>query len=121
MTKFFTYLLLFSAFACADTEPNLEVESAIARACRACDTHPRDMEWLAELIRAGDANPVAHGNFYAIPTSEGVVIIHQPWVLSCMACSRYDCQGNTPELSESVIVNELIQQMNATTLIYGTL
>jgi hypothetical protein len=69
------------------------------------------MPWLDEKIREAQSSPSKDGSFYAITTSAGVVIVHQPIVLSCMGCLRYDCFGNTPTLTEKVITDEVIPGM----------
>lgn len=76
------------------------------------------MSWLAAKIEEAENDVTKSGNFYAIPTSEGVVIVHQPMIMSCMGCARFDCQGNTPTLSQQVVQNELIPGMNSSNLIY---
>ena len=91
---------------------------AIRTACAKCGMSAVEMRWLAVRIQEAKDDVTKSGNFYAVPTSEGVVIIQQPVIMSCLGCLRFDCHGITPTLSESVIKDELIQGMNSGNLIY---
>ena len=113
--------LLFIAtillFACSDDAIHYE-PFAIRAACIRCHMSTAEMAWLSVKIKEAKDDVTKSGNFYAIPTSEGVIIVHQRIVMSCMGCLRYDCHGNTPTLSDDVVINELAPGMNSGNLIY---
>src|SRR5689334_3684068 len=102
-------LFLFSAllFSCGGDEP-MTKEGAVRAACAKCRLNTSQMTWLSLKIKEAQEKPEKNGNFYAISTSACVVIVHQPVVMSCLGCVRFDCSGNTPTLSSEVISNEVV-------------
>jgi len=57
------------------------------------------MVWLANLIESVKKDPSLQGNIYRGSYDDYVIFIHQPAVLSCLACIVYDCDGNKLDIS----------------------
>jgi hypothetical protein len=118
MKKLLYYVALFILLGCSDDNKDPE-SAAMTKACEKCGLVPADMAWLDKLVRESKAEPSKSGNFYAVKTSVGVLIVHQPMIASCLGCVRYDCNGEIPVLSEQVVINELIAGMTSENLIYS--
>jgi hypothetical protein len=112
------FAVLFVLFSCTD-HVILTETSAIDAACARCGKSQEEMLWLSAKIGQAKNDPMMNGNFYAVSTSEGVVIVHQPVIMSCMGCGRFDCNGDASTVSPQVVVNELVPGMNSSNLIYA--
>jgi hypothetical protein len=112
------FLALVALLSCdnGDSAPNEKL--AISKACAKCDLTVTEMNWLAVKINESKTSVEKSGSLYAISTSQGVIIVHQLLIMSCMGCQRYDCHGNTPTLTEQVVMNELVPGMNASNVIF---
>lgn len=79
--------------ACSEDESN-PVDAAISKACRTCEMKENEMIWLRNLIESAQYDASAKGDFYVVTKdSDETIIIHQPIVMSCLACIQYDCHG----------------------------
>ena len=111
MKKYLPAIIVLVLFACSDHDMYPE-NSAIVKACNVCQTQPVEMQWLKDIIRENN------GNVYAINTSEGVYIIHQPNYMSCMACVRYTCSGIQQVSVTDIVQMELQNGIKNSNLIY---
>jgi hypothetical protein len=111
MKKYITAITVLLLFACSDHDTYPE-NSAVAKACKVCQTNPTEMQWLREIIQENN------GNVYAINTSAGVYIIHQPVYMSCLACVRYTCSGSQPASVPPAVQEELQNGIKESNLIY---
>ena len=109
-------VLFILLMACSDEDLS-RVDKAISTACLKCDTSKKQMEWLRVLIEESK-NSTQRGDFYIIETGQTSVIIHQPIIMSCMACIQYDCQGN--QLSGDDLILLPWSAFNKATRIYHT-
>lgn len=115
MSPMKTYLYLFLnliLLSCCSNEDLNPESTAIRKACRVCASTPAEMEWLRDIVQEND------GNIYAIATSDGVVIIHQPVVMSCLACVRYTCAGVRINSVSATVQQELQNGIRNSNLIY---
>ena len=97
MIRTLSILLVASALACSSDENELKVSStalAVKRAAVFCHVPQSEMTWLALLIEASKDDISLAGPIYAFHSNEQSVFMHQPWIMSCMGCIMYDCEGN---------------------------
>jgi len=111
MRTFLPFVCLAMLLACSDSDVNLK-DVAIEKACKACQTESADMDWLRTIVNKND------GNVYAIHTSEGMMIVHQPVVMSCMGCVRYTCSGLLVGYLTDTFEQELLTGIKKSNLIY---
>jgi hypothetical protein len=118
------YVILFALLvggltACSDDGDNSR-DFAMQRAIRACDASLQQMAWLDSLlVRASSTSTMsAYGSVYMVPTSQGTMFVHQPVVMSCMACLVYSCSGTRLEVSNDIIVKEVVPGMQEKNLLY---
>ena len=83
--------LILLIFACADNNREL---SPVRIASMRCGKNVSEMQWLQDLIKLGEADMAKRGDIYAGSYDGQVIFIHQPAILSCIACVIYDCEGN---------------------------
>ena len=108
-------ILLVTVLACSDENPN-PVDSAVKKACKHCNTTKEQMTWLRDLIETTRKGSTP-GNFYVIEhDTKPPVIVHQPHVMICVACFKYDCTGKP--MSEEEWAAEYPEFINKMTLIY---
>lgn len=75
------------------------------------------MQWLGTLIENAKTNTGQMGDIYAVPYDGNTVFIHQPVVMSCLACLLYDCDGNRIDMA-TVDTQKLTRGMDHSTLIF---
>lgn len=110
-----THLLLFLfIFACADNDRELP---PVKLASMRCGKSVSEMQWLQDLIKLGEADMAKRGDIYAGSYDDQVIFIHQPLILSCLACVIYDCDGNKLD-SSTMDVNKIILSMEPKNRIY---
>jgi hypothetical protein len=115
----FFSLLAAVTLACSDNTPDPRNE-ALQRATTACDASFKQMAWLDSLLIQAESTKTmsAHGDVYMVPTSQGTLFVHQPVVMSCLGCFVYSCAGDRLELSQPVIMDEVIPGMQEKNLLY---
>ena len=59
-----------------------------------CNKRPEDMQWLKTLLEKTRTDYSLAGDLYAGRVDDQVIFIHQPLIVSCLACVLYDCEGN---------------------------
>lgn len=111
MKKYIYTITVLLLIACSDHDTYSE-SFAVAKACKICDTNPSEMQWLRDIIQENN------GNVYAINTSEGVFIIHQPIHMSCIGCVRYTCSGSQPTVVTPAVQEEIQNGIKKSNLIY---
>jgi len=105
------FACLFILLSCSSNDVNPK-DVAIKKACQACQTESADMDWLRTIVNKND------GNVYAIHTSEGMMIVHQPVVMSCLSCVRYTCSGLLVGYLTETFEQELQAGVKKSNLIY---
>lgn len=99
MTRPLAILFVVMLLACSSDEEFNELEGtstalAARRAAAFCGVSTRQMLWLQELIQASQDDPALAGPVYAFRSNGEGVFMHQPWIMSCLGCIMYDCEGN---------------------------
>lgn len=90
-------LFMAAILACSSNDNDLRQESpaiAIKRAADFCDSPKSEMKWVSDLIESSKDDPALAGPIYAFRSNGQAVFMHQPWIMSCLACILYDCDGN---------------------------
>jgi hypothetical protein len=64
-----------------------------------------------------ESDPSFQGKLYAVTQDGETIFIHQPDILSCLACLLYDCDGNRLNTATAGIPT-LTQSMSTANLIY---
>jgi hypothetical protein len=112
----FWFCIIF--FSCTYHEfTNNQPDVVVKKAAAKCGQPASGMQWLESLLVSAETDFSLRGNIYAVRLDERVIFIHQPFIMSCMACVLYDCSGNRIE-SGTVNIQKLVGLMNKSTLIY---
>jgi hypothetical protein len=90
----------------------------VAIACEKCGKSRSEMQWMETLVASAKTNAPMMGDLYAVPFEGRVIILHQPMVMSCVACILYDCDGNRIDNS-TIDLQAFIKGMSASTRIYS--
>jgi hypothetical protein len=96
-----------------------ETRAALFRASNKCGSSPDQLDWLHELIQRSEHEVTLQGKIYAIQVDGTTVIMHQPWIMSCLGCILYDCNGNRLDNS-AVNFEKLLTGYNESNVIYST-
>ena len=85
-----------------------------------CGKSVVEMEWMKTLILQSETDMTLRGDIYAGSYKGEVIFIHQPMIMSCLACVIYDCDGN--QLSTATMDHEeIILNMAPRNRIYSPL
>jgi hypothetical protein len=57
------------------------------------------MSWLSTLVQQVQTDGALMGDIYAGSVDGRVMFVHQPMIMSCLACVVYDCDGNRIDTS----------------------
>ena len=90
-------LFLVAALACSSDNNELKGTSAalaVKRAATFCNVSASEMTWLGQLIEESKNDIAKEGPIYAFHSNGQWVFMVQPWIMSCLACIMYDCEGN---------------------------
>jgi hypothetical protein len=93
---------------------------AMQVACDRCDKTVSEMFWFQELVDKTDEEETWKGTIYAGILDGSPIILHQPFLASCMACHVYDCEGNRLTLT-SQQTEIVVEQMTALNQVYSTM
>lgn len=52
------------------------------------------MLWLHALVQQMETDKSLSGDIYAGYAEGRIMFVHQPLIMSCLACIVYDCDGN---------------------------
>jgi hypothetical protein len=114
-------ILFMLLLGCVDHHvPALSSSAVVNVACEACRKTPEDMVWFTQLVSKVQTDLSYKGRIYAVKNNGVSLFVVQPYVMSCLACALYDCNGNRIEISQ-VNHMEIISQMNDSTIIYEAL
>src|SRR5688572_19182391 len=117
MLKISSLLLITLLLSCERSDTGTPAARAVGMACITCGKTPSEMQWLKALILQSEVDMSLRGNIYRGYYDTQVIIIHQPMIMSCLACVIYDCDGN--RLDTSVMDHEKIRlNMDSHNLIY---
>lgn len=64
-----------------------------------CGKSTAEMQWYSQLLDDMEKNVGLRGDIYVATIDGNVVLIHQPIVMSCLACVLYDCEGNKIDMA----------------------
>jgi hypothetical protein len=111
-------LILVTVAACVsdDFDKNSPKMAAIVSS-KLCGKAASDMKWLEDLIQNSQTDGTLHGDVYAVKLDGRVIFIHQPMIMSCLACVLYDCEGN-PIAMSTIDWEKLRDLMNSSSKIY---
>lgn len=74
-------------------------EFAMQRACEQCNKTTSEMFWFQGLLDKAETEESWKGTIYAGELNDETIFVHQPVIVSCMACHVYDCDGNRRTLT----------------------
>jgi hypothetical protein len=111
----FIFLLLSCTY---DNVPNSNPQAALARATKLCGDSEAKLQWLSELIQKSQTDYSFWGPIYAVPSQGRTIFIHQPYIISCLACHLYNCDGTRVDIS-TVDIQKLADEMTESNLIYS--
>ena len=116
MTRFLILCLFVASVACEDSDDSYS--ESVKLAAVKCGQSPSKMDWLRDLIKSSEQDVSFSGNIYAVTVDGDVIFIHQPAVMSCMACVMYDCDGNRIDRS-AVDPQKVADAMRPSAVIYS--
>lgn len=93
---------------CADDAKKDPVDTAMERAAIYCASSSGQLVWLKTLMEKSHNDPNLAGRIYTFQSNGRTVFMHQPWIMSCMGCILYDCQGNRLEpddIDQAILAN----------------
>jgi hypothetical protein len=119
MCRYLILIVLLGFAGCMPDDHTTDgLTHAMKRASASCETSRENMQWLELLLqRAGSEGP-AYGNVYMISTSQGTLFVHQPVMMSCLACSTYACDGTAIPLDDPLVYNEVVPGIRQANLLY---
>lgn len=112
-----SFLCLMFTISCADSDEKGEW-TAVKMASLRCGKSATEMEWLRRLVQQAKSDPALNGDIYAGAYDGEVIFIHQPMIMSCLACVIYDCDGNRLDMV-TLDHEKLRLNMEARNLIYS--
>jgi len=98
MARVLSLLLCLSLLSCDDDEEKNGAYSAQIGAFM-CGKTPSEMTWLSDLVHEASTDPTLNGDIYAGQVDGQTIFIHQPLIMSCLACIIYDCDGKRLDAS----------------------
>lgn len=120
-TSFSGVLLLFSLLSCDKNDLSPENAALAYSACGVKDP-ANELPWLKEIIHKAENGPDKFsdaGTVQLITYQGQSYFIYQKYVMSCMACLVYDCQGNKLDiLSRPELHMAIIEHMSEKNIIY---
>jgi hypothetical protein len=93
-------------------------ELAVSVAKKLCQKSSEEMVWLKDLIQQSETDASWRGNVYAINLDSRIVFVHQPFIMSCMGCLMYDCDGTKIDYA-SIDHQRLVTLMTSANIIYA--
>lgn len=115
MTRSLLTLVCFiTLYACVNHDLSPD---PIEVACKQCGKSKSEMQWLQSLIESAKADTPLMGDIYAVPFGGRTIFLHQPMVMSCVACVLYDCEGNRIDAS-TIDIQQFMKNVNSSTRIY---
>ena len=90
------FLCLALAGCNKDREPEL---STVQLGRWLCQKSAAEMAWLSTLVHQVQTDMALNGDIYAGSIDGQVMFVHQPLIMSCLACVVYDCDGNRIDTS----------------------
>jgi|SRR5690606_3064429 len=94
-------LVVIILLGCSGDDPEKDsADLAIARASIHCSSSPAQLAWLRLVIHESETDASKKGIFYTFQSNGRTIIMHQPWIMSCLGCILYDCDGNRLDMSD---------------------
>ncbi|MCD9014987.1 hypothetical protein [Parachryseolinea silvisoli] len=119
MHRYLILLLLACLAGCAPDDHTTDgLTHAMTRAAASCETSRENMQWLETLLVQAGSEGSAYGNVYIIPTSQGTVFVHQPVMMSCLACRTFACDGTEITLDNPLVYDEVVPGISPSHLLY---
>ncbi len=113
-------LLLLSfvlSISCDDHGESAKSPTLVLSAAK-CGRTTAEMAWMQDLLERSKKDVALSGNIYALTLDGQTIFVHQPAVMSCMACVLYDCDGTRIDLS-TIDVQAVVERMTPSNLIYS--
>ena len=106
MKKYLSSLLILVC-ACTDHDNRaFDKAYALQRASTLCQASSANLAWLSDVLDKAQRGGQLEGSVYAFRYSNGVAIVHQALIMSCVACVAYDCGGQhitmTPDIHKEI-------------------
>lgn len=119
MCRYLIFIMLAGLASCMPDDHTTDgLTHAMKRACASCETSRENMQWLEALLQQAGSEGTAYGNVYMIATSQGTVFVHQPVMMSCLACSTYACDGTEIPLEDPLVYDEVVPGIRPANLLY---
>ena len=91
---FFLFICLVITGCAKDRDPD---PATVQLGRWLCQKSADEMSWLSTLVHQAQTDMAMFGDIYAGSVDGRVLFVHQPMVMSCLACIVYDCDGNRIE------------------------
>jgi hypothetical protein len=120
-TYFSCVILIFVLLSCDKNDFSPEDAALVSSACGVKDP-TKELPWLKEIINKAENGPDKFseaGTVQLINYQGQSYFVYQKYVMSCMACLVYDCQGNKLDiLSKPELHMAIIEHMSEKNIIY---
>ncbi len=93
MPRVVALLSIVLLLSCDDGNPT-STSGPVTLGAVMCGKKPMEMMWLRDLVKKAQTDMALNGNIYRGYYDGQVIFIHQPMIMSCLACIIYDCSGN---------------------------
>jgi hypothetical protein len=96
MNRTYAFIFFLLLTSCNDDDKHSPIITA-KMGSMMCGKTMGQMQWLKELVVQSETDMALMGDIYAGSVDGQIIFIHQPMVMSCLACVLYDCDGNKIE------------------------
>lgn len=116
MSRSVSLFLIILLLSCEDND-RPTANGSVAIGAFMCGKKPAEMLWLKDLITKAKTDMSQNGNIYRGFYDGEVIFIHQPMIMSCLACIVYNCDGK--KLDPATLDHEKLRlNMSAENLVY---
>lgn len=73
---------------------------------------------MHDLLERSEKDVTLSGNIYGFTLDGQTIFVHQPAIMSCLACLLYDCDGARIDLATIDDMQAVMEEMTPANLIY---
>lgn len=111
-------LVGFILLICCDDQDQSMQSPTVLLAAAQCGRTAAEMSWMEELLERSKKDVALSGNIYALTMDGQTIFVHQPAVMSCMACLLYNCDGTRVDHA-TMDMQAVVEKMTPANLIYS--
>jgi hypothetical protein len=124
MFRLLTLFLVASIVVSCNTNTISPEESALLHTACGVKDPLKELSWLKTIIDQAENGPDRFsyaGTIQMVAYQDQTYFIYQRYIMSCMACLIYDCQGNQLDIAINQEKHRaIVEQMSEKKIIYKT-